>query len=153
MSELTTESVGYFVGMSKSNHGEVLRKAIEASDLSLSQVARRMKMSRSTLYSRFDKTELDYYELARFGKVLQYDFSKEIPELTIYSNHINAVSVMEDPETNYEDTEFNLKNCRKSLEHYRAEAYRLSKELSDWKDKYIQAQEELNRMKLKYGNN
>lgn len=137
--------------MSKSNHGEILRKAIEASDLSLSQVARRMKMSRSTLYSRLEKSELDYYELARFGKVLQYDLSKEIPELSIYSNHINAVSVMEDPEGEYEDTEFNLKNCRKSLAHYRGEAYRLSQELSDWKDKYIQTLEELNQMKLKYG--
>ncbi len=136
--------VYYFVAMEQ-HHGNILQKALKASGMQVTELARRMKMSRKTVYNRFDAELIDFYELVRFGRVLNHDFSREIPEIAMYQDHIHT---LEEGREHYDSpVQRELDDCRKSLVHYKDEAYKLAKELNLWKDKYIEVMEELNRLR------
>jgi len=135
-----------FVTMEHTHHGNILQSAMKTAGISASELARRMKMARKTLYNRFESEKIDFYELVRFGKVLDYDFSKDVPEIDMYRNDLNSLVEGATEYGNRKTQE--LEDCRKSLGQYRDEAYKLSKELNAWKDKYIQLVEEMSALKL-----
>lgn len=137
----------YFVHMDPKHHGAILNTAMNSVGVGVAELARRMKMSRTTLYKKFDQEILDFYELLRFGKALNYDFARDIPEISMYKDHLQTIA---DGEEEYSSKgKIELEECRKSLGHYKDEAYKLAKELNIWKDKYIQVVEELNALRNK----
>lgn len=83
--------VGSFTGMKTNkqavpvHRGEVLKKAAEESGLSIETIVERMRYaSRSTFYNHIQKPDLSLDMLRRYGKVLNYNFYDDIPEMTTF---------------------------------------------------------------------
>ena len=64
------------------HEGEIIKKAIKEVKLPLSVIARRMRISRSTLYTRFKDKKLKDFFILKLGYILGgYDFSVLLPRL------------------------------------------------------------------------
>lgn len=140
-------STRYFALMDAKHHGEILRTALTKKGIGPAEFARRIKVTRTTVYRKFEAEKLDFYDMMRYGKLIDYDFSKDIPELSMYRDHLLEVS-----ETS---TEFgtnmakDLEECKKSVQVYKDQAYQISRELSEWKGKYIELMELYTVLKVK----
>jgi hypothetical protein len=66
----------------KVHRGELLKKVVSESDLSVGEIVSRMNYaSRNTFYSHLKKADLSLGLLKRYGRVLKYDFSEDIDEI------------------------------------------------------------------------
>lgn len=65
----------------KKHKGEIIELAIRNSGYSLKKVAKRMGISRSTLYNRFDDIDVSDDFILTLSQVIHYDFSKEFSHL------------------------------------------------------------------------
>ena len=63
------------------NKGEIVELVIRRNSLSISELSRRLHVSRRSIYNWFTQKNLSYDVIFRIGDVLNYDFSKEFPEL------------------------------------------------------------------------
>jgi phosphoribosylformylglycinamidine (FGAM) synthase-like enzyme len=61
--------------------GEILKKAVEKSQVPVTRIAKAIKKSRGTLYNWYEEKNLPLEAFIAVGGVINYDFSKEIPEL------------------------------------------------------------------------
>jgi hypothetical protein len=66
------------------HRGQILEKAIRKSQIPITKVAERFGKSQRHLYNLFEKENISNEDMAAFGKLIGYDFSKEIPELVEY---------------------------------------------------------------------
>ncbi len=71
----------------KKHKGEIIEKAIKSSGYTLKEVAKRMKVSRSTLYNRFRNIDINDDFILLLSKVIHHDFLKELPYLKDYFKH------------------------------------------------------------------
>lgn len=110
--------------MSK-HRGEILKIVMHELNLKVASVARKMDIDRGTVYRHFDDANLSIDYLVKYGKAMNYDFSKYFPEL------LNVVQE--------EVVEYNKQPKTFSD---------LEKELQIWKDKYIQLLEQYNELLL-----
>jgi hypothetical protein len=97
--------------------GEIIENAIRQSGYSITEVSKRLKISRRHLYNLFQKYNIDDDTIIEVGKIINHDFSGEIKGLTL--------PIAEEPEGKY-NTEL-----EKSRE-----------EINFWKNKYISLLEE-----------
>lgn len=58
--------------------GQILERAIRRQSISISELSRRMNISRRTLYNWFNKRTLDKKLVCSIGAIIGYDFSKEL---------------------------------------------------------------------------
>ncbi|MEM7173833.1 MAG: helix-turn-helix domain-containing protein [Bacteroidota bacterium] len=65
----------------KKHKGEVIEFATRNSGYSLQEVAKRMGISRSTLYNRFGEMNINDDFIRKLSKVIHHDFSEELPYL------------------------------------------------------------------------
>lgn len=63
------------------HRGEILKKRVEESAVKLSKIASALKVSRQTIYRMFDDKDLSLDYIIKVGKVINFDFSKDIPEI------------------------------------------------------------------------
>jgi predicted transcriptional regulator len=63
-----------------SQQGEIIEKVIHRSRVSITQLSRRLKVERRTMYSWFNKEKHPADIIARVSTALDYDFSNELPE-------------------------------------------------------------------------
>ena len=75
------------------HRGEVLQTAVNKSDLSITQIARKAGYSRSSYYHHISDPLLSYEILEAYGKVISYDFTEDFPEMHKY--------MMQDPSEAY----------------------------------------------------
>lgn len=75
--------------------GKILEKAVRNTGISIYKLAEKFGVSQRTMYTLFEREEIPNADMARYGKVLGIDFSREIPEL------VEFFSVQE-PEAVYE---------------------------------------------------
>ena len=75
------------------HRGEVLQAAVKKSDLRITQIAKRAGYSRSSYYHHISDPTLSYEILETYGKVLNYDFTEDFPEMHKY--------MMQDPSEGY----------------------------------------------------
>ena len=61
----------------------MLREAIINSGIPIKRVAESVNRSRRWLYMQFEKRDVDLDTLLEIGKVIHFDFSREIPELHV----------------------------------------------------------------------
>ncbi len=101
------------------HRGNVLKAVVKRSDLHISQIVKRMGYSRSSYYIHIADAELAFEILERYGKVLNYDFSEEFPEMIKYIS--------------FEVPEADSKNVDQ-----------LAKERDRWRDKYFNLLEKYN---------
>lgn len=110
--------------MSK-HRGEILKIVMHELNLKVASVARKMDIDRGTIYRHFDDPNLSIDYLVKYGKAMNYDFSKYFPEL---------LNVVQESAIEY---------------NYQPKTYsELEKELQVWKDKYIQLLEQYNELLL-----
>lgn len=67
------------------HRGEILEKAIRNSKVSITKVAQEYKCSQRNMYNLFETVNLSNEVMVAFGKIIGYDFSRELPELLEYS--------------------------------------------------------------------
>lgn len=97
--------------------GEIIENAIRQSGYSITDIAKKLKISRRHLYNLFQKYNIDNDTVSEIGKIINHDFSGEIKGL--------AIQILEEPSAKYI-----------------TELERLKEEVNLWKNKYISLLEE-----------
>ena len=109
------------------HRGETLQTAVKKSPLNITQLVKRMGISRGTFYNHKDDPNLPFEILEQYGKVLGYDFTNDFPEMQKY--------VVEEPIAPYGEPK-TLDEAIKQRDYWRSQA-------DLWKNKYIQLLEEM----------
>jgi hypothetical protein len=65
--------------------GQVIEKAVRASGVPLTQLARRLNRSRQWVYNIFHTEQVSLDVAIEIGKIIHYDFSKEFKQLKGYT--------------------------------------------------------------------
>lgn len=97
------------------HRGEILRKATGNSDLNIKQITKRAGYSRSSYYNHIGDPDLSYDILMAYGKAMQYDFTKDLPEMNKY--------LFEDPSESY--TILTVEEAMRQRDHWRDKYYDL----------------------------
>ena len=71
--------------VSMEHRREIVKKAIESSGISVTQIAKRMKKSRQWLYNQFENPNLSLENVSAIGKIIQFDFTREIKSYNLNS--------------------------------------------------------------------
>lgn len=100
------------------NRGQIVEDRVRKSGMSILSVAGKIKRAPKTLYSYFTKEDLDFEEIRKIGKAINYDFEIDIPEMRDY--YKNPITRVEDPPLGYQ------------------------KKIEYWKEKYMQLQQDFN---------
>lgn len=66
--------------------GEIVEMAVRRSDISIAELARRLSVTRRSVYYWFNKKVLCVSVIYKIGQTINYDFSKEFPILSGYGN-------------------------------------------------------------------
>lgn len=75
--------------MAKAVHkGELVRKRITQSGVSVKSIAARLGVSRQTLYDYLERDDLNFDIINRIGFAIKYDFSQDIPEILGFKNNM-----------------------------------------------------------------
>ena len=81
------------------HRGEIIEQAIRQSGISITEVAKRLGKSRQHLYNLFDDPNISLDSILQIGKIIHYDFTKEIAELKSLNQAIqNKVTLQENDE-------------------------------------------------------
>ncbi len=79
------------------NYGQVVERGVRRNSMGISEIARRLGVSRRTLYNWFDTKELSPDTVSKIGFVIGYDFSKEFPEEFFKGRKAFGTEVSGDP--------------------------------------------------------
>lgn len=60
------------------NNGAIVEHAIRRQNVNISELSRRMKVNRKTLYNWFQNKKLDTEVIRKIGQVINYDFSNDL---------------------------------------------------------------------------
>lgn len=110
------------------HRGDILRRAIDKSGNSKALIAKKMGISRNTLYYKLNRPDLDYDFIIEAYKILKQDIAKDFPSLTKF---ISSAS----PEVG-ESMELN-----EALPIYKSKLNDCLDEVDKWKSKYIELME------------
>ncbi len=72
------------------HHGQTIERIIRIHQISISELARLLKVDRRSVYNWFEKPYLRSEIIFKIGCAIKYDFSKEFPEL-FSQNDFNTV--------------------------------------------------------------
>ncbi|HWZ21164.1 MAG TPA: helix-turn-helix domain-containing protein [Cytophagaceae bacterium] len=97
--------------------GEIVEAAIRQSGYSITEISKRLKISRRHLYNLFQKYNIDNDTILEIGRIVNHDFSGEIKGLVF--------SIAEEP-----------------IEKYKTALEQSREEVNLWKNKYIALLEE-----------
>lgn len=112
------------------HRGEILSAAVKKSPLNISQLVKRMGISRSTFYNHKEDPKLSFEVLEKYGKVLGYDFTNDLSDMQKY--------VVEEPLAPYGEPK-TFDEAIKQKDYWRNQT-------DNWKDKYLELLEKYNRM-------
>jgi AcrR family transcriptional regulator len=103
---------------------EVVDKYCDMNKVTITSLSHAVGINQSTIYRHFEKDDLPYHIILKYGKAMRYDFSKEFPDMT------EALDMLSDGEVEYGSID--LSTCKKQLEH--------------WQNKYINLLEKHNEL-------
>ncbi|TKB97610.1 helix-turn-helix domain-containing protein [Pedobacter cryophilus] len=63
------------------NNGEIVELVIRRNNLSISELSRRLHVSRRSIYNWFTQPNLSFDIICKIGDTLGYDFSSDFPDL------------------------------------------------------------------------
>jgi predicted transcriptional regulator len=97
--------------------GEIVENAIRQSGHSLTDIAKKLNISRRHLYNLFEKIHIDHDTILQIGKIINHDFTIEIKGFAHY-------------------------RAEEPYEKYLSELEKVREEVEVWKNKYITLLEE-----------
>ncbi|MBG6233925.1 transcriptional regulator with XRE-family HTH domain [Pedobacter sp. CAN_A7] len=62
------------------HNGEIIELVVRRDKISISELSRKLKVSRKSIYNWFKKENLSLDVINRIGEVLNHDFTTELPE-------------------------------------------------------------------------
>ena len=65
----------------RQHRGEILEAVIRKSGYPIKALAKRLGVSRNTVYNKFKEYDLSYDFIVRVGDIIRYDFTYDYPEL------------------------------------------------------------------------
>jgi plasmid maintenance system antidote protein VapI len=68
------------------HRGKILRQVIEKEKIEKAPLARKLGISRGTLYNWFDEKDLSWDHIIRIGQTISHDFKADFPELADLSS-------------------------------------------------------------------
>lgn len=86
----------------KKSRGEILEKAIRSSKLAITKVAEKKGCSQRHMYNLFASDNISNEDMISFGRIIGYDFSRDIPELVEYM-------ILAEPEMQYKTEQVDWK--------------------------------------------
>lgn len=96
------------------HRGEIVRDAVykycKRTGTSLTAVAKEVGYNQSTVYRHFEKDDLPLHIVARYGKALKRDFTREFPEM-------EEAFLVKEEQAEYKQQE-PLEKCLRELESY-----------------------------------
>lgn len=73
------------------HYGQIVERIVRRDRMGISEIARRLNVSRRTLYNWFEIEKLNIDVICKIGFVIGYDFSKEFPEeFANKNNYVNG---------------------------------------------------------------
>lgn len=97
------QSVVNFVDMI--HRGEIVEEAVRKSGFPIAELARRMKRSRRHVYNLFENPNVSLDTILEVGKIIHYNFAKEIRELRTYQLQDSVVKLEDVREEYLVDTD------------------------------------------------
>ncbi len=76
--------------------GQVIEKAVKQSGISITQLAKKLRKSRQSVYNIFETQNVPWDLILDIGKAIHYDFSKDFKQLKTYSTKTDPVIAEED---------------------------------------------------------
>jgi transcriptional regulator with XRE-family HTH domain len=115
------------------NCGQIVEKVVKLDRMSISEISRKLNVSRRTLYNWFETKNLSADIIEKIGLVIGHDFSEEFPD-------------MFEENKNLRESDFNNTN-QQTKEN-------ISDPIYYWMDKYIKLLERFNEvLPMKHGKN
>jgi hypothetical protein len=102
------------------HRGELLKKAVDTSEIRITVLVKRMGISRGTYYNHIESPDLSFELLDQYGKILNHDFRDDLLEMKKF--------VVEETEPEYSRP----KNMKDALE-----------QIDFWRNKYIKLLESI----------
>lgn len=68
------------------NAGQVIEHVVREDHVRISELSRKLQVSRRTIYNWFNQKTLSYEIIYKIGKAIKHDFSKEFPEDFVVAN-------------------------------------------------------------------
>lgn len=62
------------------HNGEIIELAVRRDKISISELSRKLKVSRKSIYNWFKKENLSLEVINKIGDILNHDFMKDLPE-------------------------------------------------------------------------
>jgi predicted transcriptional regulator len=79
------------------HRGEIIKKAVNESGFKKSLLAQRLGVKRGTIYNYFDRANVSLDIVLTIGKIIHYDFSRDISELRKYEGADTNSMVVNEP--------------------------------------------------------
>ena len=76
--------------------GQVIQKAVKESGISITQLAKKLKKSRQSIYNIFESQNISIDLILAIGNIIHYDFSKDFKQLKTYSTRTDPMIAEED---------------------------------------------------------
>ena len=98
------------------HHEELLKDTIKASGIPSTKIAKKLKISRKTIYNKFEQEVLPLDFLQSIGEIINYDFTKDIPLINQTINETTSnKAVMNNSSENRVYIPETLSPCEKEL--------------------------------------
>lgn len=110
------------------SRGEIVKKVVQESGLSISRLAQKINISRAQLYLDFANPEMSFDRILAIGKVLKHDFSQELKELP--ADLVNLVN--EEPASYVRE----LQECRGQLVSVQSQLIEAMRTVARYREKY-----------------
>ena len=100
------------------HRGEIVKKAIYQSGMSITLIANKVGKSRRWVYQMFENSNVSLDLVLQIGEIIHHDFSDEIREINYTKGHLqdNSIPVYGKPEN--EEAEYWKNKYLKLLEEY-----------------------------------
>ncbi|WP_242691555.1 HTH domain-containing protein [Desertivirga arenae] len=78
------------------HYGETVELVVRRDNISISELSRRLNVSRRSIYNWFSQENLNFEIICKIGDVLSHDFSVEFPELFTKHHRLGQVKYFND---------------------------------------------------------
>jgi transcriptional regulator with XRE-family HTH domain len=124
------------------HRGEFVSNIVRQSGMSITEVAKRVGITRTQLYNWFKRDDLDWQPIYRIGLIVKYDFSINYPEIKPYKA---GILIDKNDTGEKSNGSFSYEQAIQELNKWRDIAYRAQEdllqsrqEIINLKDQYIQ---------------